>query len=670
MIMKKNPTIRLSFWLPFSIFLAFTLMLISFSIQQYKDFHFNLEKTTLVSIKEMLTNEANRIERLYDNDLDNLVQLEIADLNLRNDVQTIALVDENATLIYGTHVNWVGNSIKKYLNVFDKTIFRKTQQQNRQQIEFSKDRNHIYVYEPILFPIKKGQIRSNHIGVIFADFNLTQIKSANIYSLFKRTYFAWGIGLILILILYFSLNRWLTIPFHKLISVINQFADGEYEARISFSGKGEFVEIGNAFNHMAQEVTTHRDQMKIMLEQEKKLKIELIAAKEKAEESDKLKSAFLANMSHEIRTPMNGILGFANLLKEPDLTTQEHEKFVDIIETSGLRMLNIINNIIDISKVEAGLMKVITEESNINEQIEFIYAFFKPEVEKKGMQFSYKNVLSQKEAIVKTDHEKLYAILINLVKNAIKYSKNGSIEFGYTLKNTDNDSVLLSTSVLEFYVKDTGMGIPKNRQEAVFERFIQADITDKMAIQGAGLGLAIAKAYVEMLNGRMWLESEEGKGSIFYFAIPYITVNDENINKENDMNHCTNCNVKNLKILIAEDDETSEMLLSVFVKPFVHEILKVKTGKDAVTVCRNNPNLDLVLMDIKMPEMNGYEATKNIRQFNRDVIIIAQTAFGLTGDREKALVVGANDYLPKPIKQNELIALLEKYFGGKNINTP
>jgi len=668
--MKKNPTIRLSFWLPFSIFLAFTLLLISFSIQQYKDFHSNLEKTTLISIKELLTNEANRIERLYDNDLENVIQQEIADLNLRNDVQDIELVDENATLVYGSHLNMVGNSIKKYLPVFNESVFHNTQQQNRQQIEFSNDRNHIYAYEPILFPIEKGQIRSNHIGILFADFNLTHIKSANAYTLLKRTYIAWGIGLFLILILYFSLTRWLTIPFRKLISVINQFADGEYDARISFSGKGEFVEIGNAFNHMAQEVASHRDQMKIMLEQETILKKELIASKEKAEESDKLKSAFLANMSHEIRTPMNGILGFADLLKEPDLTIEEHSKFVDIIENSGLRMLNIINNIIDISKVEAGLMKVITEESNINEQIEFIYAFFKPEVEKKGMQFSYKNVLSQKEAIVKTDHEKLYAILINLVKNAIKYSKDGSIEFGYTLKNIYFDNALLPTPVLEFYVKDTGMGIPKNRQAAVFERFIQADIADKMAIQGAGLGLAIAKAYVEMLNGRMWLESEEGKGSIFYFTIPYITVNEQNKYKDNDMNNCTNCTVKNLKILIAEDDETSEMLLSIFVKPFVHDILKVKTGKDAVEMCRNNSDIDLVLMDVKMPEMNGYEATKNIRQFNRDVIIIAQTAFGLTGDREKALIVGANDYLSKPIKQNELIAMLEKYFGGKYINTP
>jgi len=236
-----------------------------------------------------------------------------------------------------------------------------------------------------------------------------------------------------------------------------------------------------------------------------------ISEQEKAQMADKLKSAFLANMSHEIRTPMNGILGFAELLKNPDLTGDETKEYIGIIEKSGARMLNIINDIVDISKIDSGLIKLDLEESNVNEQLEFIYSFFKPEVEAKGMTLAYHPTLPDEEAHVNTDREKLFAILTNLVKNAIKYSNKGPIVFGYLKKN----------GFLEFYVKDTGIGIPKNRQSAIFERFVQADIADKMARQGAGLGLAIAKAYVEMLGGKIWVESEEGRGSKFYFTIPY-----------------------------------------------------------------------------------------------------------------------------------------------------
>ena len=247
---------------------------------------------------------------------------------------------------------------------------------------------------------------------------------------------------------------------------------------------------------------------------------ELIKAKERAEESDRLKSAFLANMSHEIRTPMNGILGFANLLKEPDLTREEMNTYIGIIEKSGDRLLNIINDLINISKIEAGQMEVAVSATNINEQIEFIYTFFKPEVEKKGMKLFCKKTLPADKAIVNTDCEKIYAILTNLVKNAIKYSYTGSIEFGYDV-NAIAAMEHAPLPQLQFYVKDTGIGIPSNRQEAIFERFVQADISDKMARQGAGLGLSISKAYVEMLGGKIWVESEEGKGSTFYFTIPY-----------------------------------------------------------------------------------------------------------------------------------------------------
>jgi signal transduction histidine kinase/ActR/RegA family two-component response regulator len=390
--------------------------------------------------------------------------------------------------------------------------------------------------------------------------------------------------------------------------------------------------------------------LEILVEERTK---ELLRAKEHAEESDRLKSAFLANMSHEIRTPMNGILGFAGLLKEPGLSGEEQQKYIRIIEKGGARMLNIINNIVSISKIESGIIEVVNMESNINEQIEYICTFFKPEAEAKGMKLSYKNALSSEESVLITDCEKLFAILTNLVKNAIKYTDKGLIEFGYEKKG----------DYLEFFVKDTGIGIPKNRQKAIFERFIQADIVDKMARQGAGLGLSISKAYVEILGGEIWLESDEGNGSTFYFTLPY---NVEQKEKTGSNNYVTSDKTismfENLKILIAEDDEISEMLISINVSKFSDNILKVKTGFEAIEACRNNPDLDLILMDIQMPDLNGYEATRQIRQFNKEVVIIAQTAFGLLGDREKAIEYGCNDYISKPINKIELIMLIKKYF--------
>jgi PAS domain S-box-containing protein len=384
----------------------------------------------------------------------------------------------------------------------------------------------------------------------------------------------------------------------------------------------------------------------------KQYELELIKAKEKAEESDKLKSTLLTKISHEIRTPMDGILGFAELLKEPNLTGEEQQNFIKTIGISGTRMLNTINNVDDFSKIESGLMKVNKKDSNINEQIEFVYNFFKPEVESKGMQFSFKNGLPSNEAIIKTDFEKIYSVLINLVKNAIKYSDKGSIEFGYEKLG----------KYLEFFVKDCGIGIPIDKQEAIFEHFIQSDIGDTRASQITDLGLAISKSYVEILGGKIWVESKEGKGSIFYFTVPYNAVSEEkNAIKNAVIEMDTEIQIKNLKILIADDDEISRYLLTLRIKNFSREILNAKTGVEAVDSCRSNPNLDLVLMDIKMPDMDGYEATRQIRQFNKDVIIIAQTAYAFYGNNEKAIEAGCNDYITKPINHTLLKKLIKKH---------
>ena len=395
----------------------------------------------------------------------------------------------------------------------------------------------------------------------------------------------------------------------------------------------------------------------------KHYEMELIKAKEKAEESDSLKSAFLANMSHEIRTPMNGILGFTELLKEPMLSGEEQRKYIDIIEKSGTRMLSIINDIISISKIEAGQVEVSVNNTNINDQLEYIYLFFKKEAKKKNIKLSVGDFLPKEEATIKTDREKIYAVLINLVKNAIKFTKEGSIIFGCGKKG----------EFLEFYVKDTGSGISEEKREIIFDRFRQGSENMNRDYEGAGLGLAICKGYLEMLGGKIWMypniykDPKTGisyeKGSVFNFTIPLEINNNQKIKLDSmqDTEEMQNQN-KKLKVLIVEDDEVSLLYINKIAKDFSKDILNAPNGIEAVKICQNNPDLDLILMDLKMPKMGGLEAATEIRGFNKDVIIIAQTAYGMSGDKEEAIEAGCNDYISKPIKRKELLELVNKYF--------
>ena len=392
------------------------------------------------------------------------------------------------------------------------------------------------------------------------------------------------------------------------------------------------------------------------ISERKKFEQELILAKEKAEESDRLKSAFLANMSHEIRTPMNGILGFAELLKEPELTGEEQKKYIAVIEKSGQRMLNIINDIIDISKIEAGQVKTNIQDTDIFALSEFLFNFFKPEMIKKGLAFYWNIPPENTHLIIKTDKEKVYAILTNLLKNAMKYTQQGTIEFGYSVETQNYAS-------LRFYVKDTGIGIPINRQRAIFDRFVQADIEDKKALEGAGLGLAISNAYAKMLGGNIRVESEPGQGSTFLLNLP-LQQNPENISDEdikNEVEKPTPRIKKDFTILIAEDEATSDFYLTEILKTECKQILHAANGAEAVEACRKNPGIDLVLMDIKMPVMDGLEATREIKLFRKDLPIIACTAFALSGDTKMARDAGCDDYVAKPVNKKILLGKLEKY---------
>ena len=385
-------------------------------------------------------------------------------------------------------------------------------------------------------------------------------------------------------------------------------------------------------------------------------KKELIAAKEKAEESDRLKSAFLANMSHEIRTPMNGILGFTNLLRNKNLNNIEQQKYIDIIQKSGERMLSTVNDIIEVSKIETGQINPEFSKININEQLEYYYHFFAPEAKSKGIELHYLPGLPNNEASIITDHSMFNSVITNLIKNAIKYTHKGEISFGYEMSNND----------VKFFVKDTGIGIEKDRIEAIFDRFIQADIEDRSAYEGSGLGLSIAKAYIEMLGGKIWATSNnkgDTSGSTFFFTLPHKFHKNKNAfynkpksNRENSVN-------KKLKILVAEDDNDAIAHLTIVLEDTVDELLFAHNGKDAVEIAKKHMDIDMILMDIKMPILNGYEATRQIREFNKDVTIIAQTAYALSGDREKAIDVGCNEYITKPIDADKLIETISKLTG-------
>lgn len=381
----------------------------------------------------------------------------------------------------------------------------------------------------------------------------------------------------------------------------------------------------------------------------KKMEDNLIEAKKKAEESDNLKTAFLHNISHEIRTPLNAIVGFSGLLNNPDLETEMRQHFIEIILQSSDQLLAIIADIVDIATIEAGQVKISEKEIELNTTLRLLFDQYLLKANKQNITLTLKPLLPDTEVRIISDETKLSQILSNLISNALKFTKYGYVNFGYQVKEDE----------LEFFVEDTGIGIPPIMHNEIFKRFRQVENTTARQYGGSGLGLSISKAYVEMLGGKIWLNSELGKGSTIYFTIPYKKAPNKTLSGQSLIG--LKKDTKQQKtLLIAEDEDSNFMVLEQLLSGVNSNIIRAINGLEAVEICQTNSQIDLVLMDIKMPVMDGYEATRQIRSFMPNLPIIAQTAYTSDMDRNKAMECGCNDFLSKPLKRDALISKVNK----------
>ena len=387
----------------------------------------------------------------------------------------------------------------------------------------------------------------------------------------------------------------------------------------------------------------------------KRIENELKDARDRAEESDRLKTSFLANMSHEIRTPMNGIIGFANLLRDSGLEEDVRDLYLKHIDQSSNQLLNIIDDIIDISKIESGQLKICNKPVRINQVLDEIYSSFFHRIRgdapgQKQVDFKLEKGKESLDFTIVTDGFRLRQVFNNLIGNAIKFTREGVISFGYRLKDHRH---------VEFFVSDTGIGIPHNKTRLIFDRFGQVNQEPDTQATGTGLGLPISKSLVNLMGGEMWVESEPGKGSSFYFTLPMVL--EEPLEEARILISNKTYNWSSRQILVAEDEELNWLLVREMLRQAGATIHRARDGHEVVRLARMLKP-DAILMDIKMPELNGTDAAKKIREFNKKVPIIAQTALVMTEEKEECMRSGCNHFVTKPLDRTTIMELIDSYF--------
>ncbi len=400
----------------------------------------------------------------------------------------------------------------------------------------------------------------------------------------------------------------------------------------------------------AQDITKRINYEEEIIKKNKDLEISKI----KAEESNKLKSEFLANVNHEIRTPLNGIIGFSEIIKNQELSKEKITKYTKLIFNNSIALLGILNDIIDISSLESGTSNVNLSNLPLHcfiEEVEVFYKRYKSICKKDNIEIynTSKNIC--RDITIYTDQDKLRKVFSNLMNNSLKFTDKGKISFGCKIK----------TDVIEFFVKDTGIGIPQNMHEQIFERFRQVDEGNTRKYGGTGLGLSISKSILDILGGEIWLESEPNIGTTFYFNIPNKKPVSTPYSRMLDKNKSGSKCIKHKTILIVEDQELDYYITSTSLKKLEVNIIRCENGEEAISLIKNTDNIDLILMDINMPVLNGFFATEEIRKFNKDIPIIAQSAFVKPHEIEKCYIIGFDDYIEKPIDSDILKKLVLKY---------
>ena len=402
------------------------------------------------------------------------------------------------------------------------------------------------------------------------------------------------------------------------------------------------------------ELEEHKENLELLV---KERTADLEIAKEKAEQSDVLKSAFLANMSHEIRTPMNAIIGFSHLLDDPDIGDVNKSEIISHITYNSNTLLHLIDDIIDISKIEAGQLEISKRESKINRILNELFRTFlekKKHLQKETLEIKLNLGNDNPDFSILSDPLRIQQVITNLMDNALKFTISGYIEFGYNVEqDIENPSII-------FYVKDTGIGLTDVNQKKIFNRFTKLEDDRRKLYRGAGLGLAICKNIAELLDGEIWVRSKLGQGSQFYFKTPcneFFKPSNENDQRNNSIKSYS---WPNKLVLIAEDEESNFKFLEMLLSQTNVRVLRAKNGNEAIDLCQTN-KFDLILMDIKMPELDGLEAVKEIRKKDTNIPIIAQTAFAMENDEIQSIEAGCNNYISKPIRKEKLLQLIKRY---------